>query len=524
MKFLPQCQGGFGGIFRANASKFIGKHHFYDVVVRRGRSNSSGTIVDSYSTGDVSGKGSVGGLVGSNSSGTIVDSYATGTVSGTGNNVGGLVGQNVSGTSIGTIDNSYSTGAVSGKSYVGGLAGENSGSGCTISNSYSTGEVSGTDNYVGGLVGYNLGKIDNSYSMGAASGTSSVGGLVGYNSYGGTIDNSYSVGEVSGTSNIGGLAGWNSGTINNNYSTGEVSGTSNVGGLVGYNLSLGKIINSYYNKETSGQDDENKGDGKTTAQMKQVDIFEEDWDFDNIWRIAPDINSGYPYLLWAKEYIVKKQQECENEGKVWENGKCSEETSQSYTITFNSDGGSAITGQKITEGDLATKPTDPTKEGFTFSGWFNELLDRLWDFLTDVVTSNTTLTAVWEAISSSSTELSSSSTEQSSSSIEPSSSSSSVDTDDNSSSSSNITDTSSSSSDGGITPIRLPQIATGNVRAFATANTIVLENLPSNAEVEVFDLHGRGVLHTPGTSQIPVQAKGIYIVKTGTQTFRIAVK
>lgn len=53
--------------------------------------NDSGTISNSYTTGDVSGNYEVGGLVGATEYGTISNSYAMGNVSGT-EEVGGLVG------------------------------------------------------------------------------------------------------------------------------------------------------------------------------------------------------------------------------------------------------------------------------------------------------------------------------------------------------------------------------------------------------------------------------------------------
>jgi uncharacterized repeat protein (TIGR02543 family) len=95
-----------------------------------------------------------------------------------------------------------------------------------------------------------------------------------------------------------------------------------------------------------------------------------------------------------------------------------------YTITFDSDGGSSVDEQIIAKGGKIDEPAEPTKEGFTFLGWLSDLLEKIWDFATDLVASNTTLTAVWEAISSSSKDQSSSSETQSSSSDEAPSSSS----------------------------------------------------------------------------------------------------
>ena len=124
-------------------------------------------------------------------------------------------------------------------------------------------------NFVGALVGYNAGTVNNSYATGAVSGFSTVGGLVGYNQQ--TITNSYATGAVSGSagsSGIGGLAGWNfTGTISGSYATGAVSGSSQLGGLVGTNLA-GTITNSYWDTQTSGQPVSGGGSGLTTAQLQ----------------------------------------------------------------------------------------------------------------------------------------------------------------------------------------------------------------------------------------------------------------
>jgi hypothetical protein len=135
--------------------------------------------------------------------------------------IGGLVGYN-----YGTINNSYATGNVSGERYVGGLVG----CGGKVSNSYTTVNVSGED-YVGGLVGHG-GTFLNCYATGNVSGDDSVGGLVGQ-SYG-TVENCFASGNVKGEYwYVGGFVGYNGGTINNSYATGNVSGDRYVGGLVG---------------------------------------------------------------------------------------------------------------------------------------------------------------------------------------------------------------------------------------------------------------------------------------------------
>ena len=129
----------------------------------------------------------VGGLVGYNWRGTIANCYLTGNISGCGV-VGGLVGDN-----DGTINSCSSTGSVSGEFYVGGLVGLNYG---TITCCYSTGRVSGTKDRIGGLVGSNYpGTVNNCYSTGSVLGATDVGGLVGY---GGGVVNSFWDIETSG--------------------------------------------------------------------------------------------------------------------------------------------------------------------------------------------------------------------------------------------------------------------------------------------------------------------------------------
>jgi len=66
----------------------------------------------------------------------------------------------------------------------------------------------------------------------------------------------------------------------------------------------------------------------------------------------------------------------------------------SYTVTFDSNGGSAVTSQNVPEGGKVTKPADPTREGYTFNGW--NLGDQAYDFSTPV-TGDITLTAQWTA-------------------------------------------------------------------------------------------------------------------------------
>ncbi len=67
-----------------------------------------------------------------------------------------------------------------------------------------------------------------------------------------------------------------------------------------------------------------------------------------------------------------------------------------YTVNFNSNGGTEVSSKTVSENGNVIKPSDPTREGFSFLGWY--LGDEEFDFKTQI-TSDITLTARWEEIS-----------------------------------------------------------------------------------------------------------------------------
>jgi hypothetical protein len=246
--------------------------------------------------GTVSGTWFVGGLAGiSDYYCTISHCYSTVSVFGSFIYAGNLIGYN-----IGIISNCYSTGSVSGDQRVGGLVGQNYSDGI-ISNCRASGPVTG-DSFVGGLAGSNLyGKISKCCSTGPVSGDEYVGGLVGYNFENTSkILNCYAISPVMGTNGVGGLVGYNcsdDSTISNCYSAGSVTGTSGIGGLVG-DGSSNRVLNSYWDIQTSGQTASVGGQGKATTQMKTATTFITWGACDNygIWTI--DDGNDYPRLAW----------------------------------------------------------------------------------------------------------------------------------------------------------------------------------------------------------------------------------
>ena len=71
---------------------------------------------------------------------------------------------------------------------------------------------------------------------------------------------------------------------------------------------------------------------------------------------------------------------------------------QSYTVEFESNGGSEVSSVDVASGEKVTKPADPTKSGYEFKGWYkdNGTFLQEWNFDKDVVTADITLYAKWE--------------------------------------------------------------------------------------------------------------------------------
>jgi filamentous hemagglutinin family protein len=239
--FVPIGQGEFSGAFNGlghTIDSLTINRPSEDALGLFGRIYSSQISNVGLTRVNITGQDYVGGLVGysygfGRGSLFLSNSYVSGAVTGR-NDVGGLVGEGAG------LDHSHANAIVTGSgNEVGGLVGNNYGD---VSNSYSTGDVNGSST-VGGLVGSNYyGTVSNSYSTSDVSGLSSVGGLVGSNNSG-TVRNSYSSGNIVGTGDsVGGLIGHNDSscgecgqaTVTDSYFAGTVSGSSRVGGIVGF--------------------------------------------------------------------------------------------------------------------------------------------------------------------------------------------------------------------------------------------------------------------------------------------------
>ena len=67
-----------------------------------------------------------------------------------------------------------------------------------------------------------------------------------------------------------------------------------------------------------------------------------------------------------------------------------------YTVTFNTNGGSSVSSQSVEESQAAVKPTDPTREGYAFIGWYvDQQFTTEYNF-SNAVSEDLTLYAYWK--------------------------------------------------------------------------------------------------------------------------------
>lgn len=281
-----------GGVVGSDSGKVRNSYAVAKYV--RGRNTVGGlagyvgdSIDVSYFEGDsISGNFEIGGLAGYAKS-SVDSSFSTANVNGD-DNVGGLIGS-----AYGNVSNSYALGNVdgvgegagAGHDNLGGLIGyQYKGS---VTKSMALGNVTGTTN-LGGLIGRFDGvKISQSYANGNVTG----------NYYGDPAD------EI-GNYYIGGLVGYAKGNLEETYASGVVKGVEDepvyTGCVVGYVNGSLSVVKSYYDKTKCGLGIDGGEEmatvsgspDKTTAEMQTQETFE-DWDFVNTWKI---LEGTYPFL------------------------------------------------------------------------------------------------------------------------------------------------------------------------------------------------------------------------------------
>ena len=107
---------------------------------------------------------------------------------------------------------------------------------------------------------------------------------------------------------------------------------------------------------------------------------------------ADPTREGYAFKGW---YIVNETEEKKFEftTPITENLELKAKWAKVHTVTFDVDGGTTVSTQKVEDGNKATKPEDPTKTDYGFKYW--TLDDSEFNFNTPI-TEDITLKAEWE--------------------------------------------------------------------------------------------------------------------------------
>ena len=252
------------------------------------------------------------------------------------------------------------------------------GTGGTVKDLTVSGTVTGTGDYVGGVVGYNNGTVENCYNTGSVSGLDSVGGVAGWND--GSVENCYNTGKVSGGAGVGGVVGYNSSTVENCYNIGEVSG-SPVGGVVGYNIS--SVTNCYFLQRTAESGiGQNVGSGDDTATEKDDTAFHSG---EVAWRLQDGQAEDQITPVWGQNIGEDKSPVLTSD---------QEKTVYRVPVDLNYTGAQA---DQVIYTNSTLNAKEPTREGYTFDGWYDNQ-ECTGERVTAITEDTTILYAKWTAV------------------------------------------------------------------------------------------------------------------------------
>ena len=409
--------------------------------------HSSGYIESCYAAGSVKGNDDTGGLVGRNNA-TIKNCYVTGSVTGN-DNTGGLVGYSSSSSSS-VIENCYATGSVDGQSNVDGLVGENNGSYILSSYANNSNKAQGNLTAITGSLGEswstgvwavtnnshphltNLTKHEITFTGAAIDPITVNHGITafappapaGYTATftGHDFDNPIT-GNVTVTIDLTA----NQYTITLNGNGGNIGGSSTAGHTVTFDQAVGTLptptltgytFDGWYTATTSGT---KYTDATAYTTPDDMDLYAQ-WtiskytvrfDMGYISTIAPaDIENvehgttitapaaptrtGHTFNGWFTD--TDTEWTFADDEVTADMTLYAKWTPIMYTITFNSQGGSAVAAINIAHGSPVTAPAAPTRADYTFNGWFTAATDGTKVAFPFAATSALTLYAQWTAI------------------------------------------------------------------------------------------------------------------------------
>ena len=196
---------------------------------------------------------------------------------------------------------------------------------------------------------------------------------------------------------------------------GTINAESNSGALIGTRKTddwgATNIYGGTYNFDPSkylpaGYKAENDEDGTYTVKIKTYNVtFDTNNGSENTTQIiehgknvtkpTDPTETGYTFAGWYTDKACTEAWDFEEDPVTAETTLYAKWTINKYTVTFNNTGDSVVPAQNVEHGTTINMPTDPTREGYEFKGWFNG--EKEWTSEGEV-TGNVVLTAKWDKI------------------------------------------------------------------------------------------------------------------------------
>lgn len=206
-------------------------------------------------------------------------------------------------------------------------------------------------------------------------------------------------GNVNITSETVGTLTISAGTITRNLIVDVPNATVNNSATVTETINIKDVSGNTWNELVSGNKLVFEAEGKTLNIVKGVSELTIEADATIITsstveaKVAENVTVTVKVSADATEEIV-----IEGTGEVVELDPA-KSTPEMVTVTFNSNGGNEIGAIKVEKGKTIVLPKAPTKDGFTFDGWFTDDENFKNAFTEEtLVTENITVYAKWIAI------------------------------------------------------------------------------------------------------------------------------
>ena len=111
---------------------------------------------------------------------------------------------------------------------------------------------------------------------------------------------------------------------------------------------------------------------------------------------TPPTKPGYTFVAWYKDIGLSMLWDFDVDVVTADTSVYARWAFGTSTVTFDSQGGSAVASKTVLTGIIITPPTAPTRAGYSFIDWYTEAgCVTVWNFTTDAVVAPMTLYAKW---------------------------------------------------------------------------------------------------------------------------------